>query len=142
MNNKCFRLWVSRAFIGFVFLINIQCALFFLVTPQRYVSGFELNGIQGIITIQGMGILFIMWNVPYLLAFVNPIRFRISLFEAFAMQFIGVVGESFLLSQIPARYTILSETLGRFVFFDGVGLLLLLISSALIMGIIKEANTD
>ncbi len=44
----------------------------------------------------GMGVLFLMWNVPYAVALWHPLRHRISLYEALAMQAIGLLGESLI----------------------------------------------
>ena len=47
------------------------------------------------------------------------------------MQFIGVVGESLLLATFPAGHTVIRESLGRFILFDGSGLLLLALAAFL-----------
>ena len=128
MNKHPLRIWLSRLLIALVFGINIECALLFLVTPEKFVSGFELSKITGIVVIQALGILFIMWNVPYFVALLHPLKYRLSLIEACVMQFIGVTGESFLLMRIPSGRVSLREALGRFVLFDSAGLLLFVYS--------------
>jgi hypothetical protein len=72
-----------------------------------------------------MGILFLMWNVPYAVAFWHPVRHRLSLLEAVVMQAMGVVGEMLLLWTLPAGHAALRATARRFILFDGAGLLVL-----------------
>ena len=67
-----------------------------------------------------------MWNVPYVVALVNPIKYRTSLFEAIVMQSIGLVGESFILGTLPSEYWILRSSILRFIIFDGAGLIALI----------------
>jgi hypothetical protein len=56
----------------------------------------------------------------------HPIRHWVSLLEAVAMQFIGVVGESLIYSSVPGNLVILRSSLIRFITFDLLGLLALL----------------
>jgi hypothetical protein len=132
MGKGHFRGWIGRLLIGIVFVINIECALVFLIFPDRYLSEFELQDLAGIAIVRGMGILFLMWNVPYFIALLNPLKYRISLIEACVMQLIGFVGESVLFLNIPLSHVNLRATLGRFILFDGAGLILLLSSLWLI----------
>ena len=74
---------------------------------------------------RGMAVLFVMWNVPYLVAFWHPRRNRISLYEALAMQTIGLIGESFILSTLGTGHALLRASILRFIAFDGAGLILL-----------------
>ncbi|HPO59539.1 MAG TPA: hypothetical protein PLV53_11900, partial [Anaerolineaceae bacterium] len=60
-----------------------------------------------------MGILFVMWNIPYLVALSDPARRRISLLEALAMQTVGVIGESLLLAGLPEGHTLLRASLNQ-----------------------------
>jgi hypothetical protein len=76
-----------------------------------------------------MGILFLMWNVPYALAAWHPRRHRTSLLEALIMQAIGLLGETALLLLLPPGHEPLRATAMRFIFFDGFGLLLLLVAA-------------
>lgn len=121
-------LWLARSLIGIVTILNLQAAVFFLLTPQDYAPGFELAGAVGNAMIQAMGLLFVMWNVPYIIAMIHPIKHRISLIEAVTMQGIGVSGETILLFTMPGNHPILSETVTRFIIFDGIGFLFLLFS--------------
>ena len=58
-------LWCARIVFGLVFVINVQCALQFVFIPNAYVGAYELEGISGIIALQGVGIAFLMWNATY-----------------------------------------------------------------------------
>ena len=63
---------LTRILIGLVLLDNIQAAILFLVSPGAFAPGFELSGVTGNAVIQGIGLLFLMWCVPYLVAFLDP----------------------------------------------------------------------
>ncbi len=86
-------IWVSRTLICAVTFSNLLAAFQFMLRPNIYAPGFELQGESGTAAIQGMGLLFLMWNVPYIVALLHPFKHSISLIEAVAMQTIGVVGE-------------------------------------------------
>jgi len=126
------RIWLARLLIGIVFFFNVQCAIAFLVSPEVYAPGFELGGAPGEGMLRGMGILFLMWNVPYAVALWHPLRHRVSLLEAVGMQAIGVLGESLLLLGFLAGHPAIRDSVGRFILFDGVGLGLLVFATALI----------
>ena len=131
------KLWLVRGLVGFVFFFNVQCAVVFILSPQSYVAGFELSGPTGEAMVRGMGILFLMWNVPYAVALWHPLRRRTSLVEAAVMQAVGVVGETCLLAAFPAGHPVFQQTGLRFILFDGTGLVLLLIA----VFITRRANT-
>ena len=76
------RLWLSRILIGSILFINIQSALAFITKPAIYAPAYELLGIPGTSAIKGFGVLFLMWNIPYAVAFLHPIKNRISLYES------------------------------------------------------------
>ncbi len=124
-------IWLARGLIGIVFFFNIECALAFLVAPQSYAPAFELSGAAGEGMLRGMGILFLMWNVPYAVALWNPISQRRSLLEAVAMQAIGVVGETILLITFPEGHAVVRDSVLRFILFDGGGLALMVAASRL-----------
>ncbi len=119
---------LARACIGIVILWNVQCAVVFLIWPERFAPGFQLAGAAGEAMVQGMGVLFLMWNVPYAVALWNPVRYRISLYEAVAMQAIGLVGEILILVSLPQGYALAAQSITRFIYFDGAGLLSLLVA--------------
>ena len=85
ISNKL-RCWLGRLLIGIVLVVNVQCALLFLWKPEVFALSFELDGSIGAAMLRGMGVLFLMWNVPYGIAVLDPVRHRLSLYEALAMQ--------------------------------------------------------
>jgi hypothetical protein len=127
------RLWTARVLIGYVLIVNVQAAVLFLAQPESFTAGFELSGAAGRGMVQGMGLLFLMWNVPYAVALSHPLKRRISLLEALVMQAIGVFGETFLLLGLPAGHPALVDSVGRFIVFDGIGLGALVIAYIVII---------
>ena len=113
-----------------VFFINVQCAILFIAWPGQFAPGFELSGPAGEGMIQGLGLLFLMWNVPYAVALSHPVRRRASLYEAIAMQALGFTGESLLLAGFPPGHPTLHAAVARFILFDGAGLVMLLAALA------------
>ncbi|MEN6408649.1 MAG: hypothetical protein ABFD44_02935 [Anaerolineaceae bacterium] len=128
MDIQRFRIWIARLLIGIVAILNLQCALAFLLSPDRYLTGFDLTGFPGRLSIQGMGLLFVMWNVPYLFAIWHPLVHRVSLIEAIIMQAIGLMVESILYLQIPSANPAISVSVQRFIGFDASGLVLLAVA--------------
>lgn len=122
------RIWLARACIAIVFIANVQCAIAFIAAPDSFASAYELSGVVGTATIQAIGVLFLMWNVPYAVALWHPVRHRLSLWEAVGMQAIGVTGESILTVSLPVGHPVLYSNLVRFILFDGSGLVLLLVA--------------
>lgn len=122
------RLWIARLCIAVVLAWNLECGVSFLATPQEFAPGFELNGVSGNAAVRGMGLLFIMWNIPYLVALWHPIRHRLSLGEACLMQGVGLSGESWLLTTLPNQQFVLRSSITRFIIFDLAGLLLLILA--------------
>jgi hypothetical protein len=120
------RQWTGRLLVAAVLLVNVQCALLFLWQPAAYAPGFELSGVVGEPIVRAIGLLFLMWNVPYAIAVLDPQKYRISLYEAIAMQSIGLVGETLLLQGLPPGHLAIRATVTRFIIFDGGGLLALL----------------
>lgn len=119
-------MWLARICIALVLAWNVQCAVAFLVAPVTYAATFELTGAAGEAAVRGMGVLFLMWNVPYVVALSHPARHRVSLYEAVAMQGIGVVAETLILLSLPTALTIARASIGRFILFDAAGLALLI----------------
>ncbi len=122
------RLWLARFLITVVTALNLQAALVFILWPERFMHGFELTGIPGAAAVRGTGILFVMWNVPYLVALWNPRKYRLVLGITVVMQFIGLVGESLILFTLPDGHALLSTSILRFIIFDGSGLALLMVA--------------
>jgi hypothetical protein len=120
------RCLIGRFLIGLVVFFNLECAFTFLIHPEQYTAAYELIGIPGEASIRGFAILFCMWNIPYLFALRHPIQYHISLWESILMQFTGLIGESWLLTQIPLQHNLLRGSIYRFILFDGAGLILLI----------------
>ena len=121
--------WISRLCIGLVLIWNLQAALTFIIWPAEQVPSFELSVEIGAAIIRSVGILFLMWNVPYAVAVWHPVRHRLSLYEAIVMQAIGVVGETWVFLATPASHVAARSSLARFMGFDSAGLVLLLIAA-------------
>lgn len=123
---KVNRVRIARFLMGLVVFINLQSALVFFIKPERFAPAYELTGTPGEVAIRGFAVLFVMWNVPYIVALINPLKYRVSLYEAIAMQSIGLAGESFILWTLPAENIILRGSILRFIAFDGGGLIALI----------------
>jgi hypothetical protein len=121
-------IWIARILIGIVTFFNLQAAVLFLLYPAAYAPGFEFSGTVGNAMIQAMGLLFVMWNVPYVVALLHPLKYRMSLIEAVIMQGIGAAGETILLMFLPGSQPVLAGSVVRFIIFDGSGFVLLLIA--------------
>jgi hypothetical protein len=123
------RIWLGRLLIGVVLLWNVQCAIAFLLAPATFAPGFELSGAAGEAAVRGMAVLFLMWNVPYGVALWHPVRRRVSLYEAVAMQTIGLIGESLILLSLGGAHPGAAGSVTRFIAFDGAGLALLVLAA-------------
>lgn len=135
-NNTCL---FASILIGIVFIINIQAGIDFYFNPEKYTAAYELSGIPGEISVSGVGLLFIMWNVPYAFALWNPVKNAISLVQATIMQALGVIGETALLCRFSAQdFPFLARSIKRFIYFDGAGLILLILAGYLILRYKKE----
>lgn len=106
--------------------MNLQASFQNLAKPEMYAGAFQLSGVPGRVAVAGMGILFLMWQVPYFVALLDPLRYRVSLHEAIVMQMIGLLGESLLRRTIGAPYAELRSSILRYIVFDALGLLFLL----------------
>jgi len=126
------RIWAARIFIGLVLGMNVDCAVAFLAAPGSYAPGFDLQGIVGEAVIRSYGILFLMWNVPYMFALWHPRKNHQSLIQAVIMQAVGLVGETLLYISLPAIHTQLRGSILRFIVFDGAGLAALCVAWLLI----------
>ena len=120
------RIWLARLLIALVMAWNLQAAFVFLTWPGAFAPGFELSGLPGEAAMRGIAVLFVMWNVPYVLAAWHPVRQLTSLKEAAVMQLIGLLGESAIFLSLPPVHTTLQGSILRFIAFDGSGLLALL----------------
>ncbi len=132
------RLWLACLLIAYVLFVNLQSAVLFLIQPETFAPGFELSGAAGAGMVRGMGLLFLMWNVPYAVALSHPLKRRVSLFEALVMQAIGVFGETLLLLGFPPGHPALVDSVGRFILFDAIGLGALVAALWLTLGFKKS----
>lgn len=112
------RLNLARALIGVVILFNLQAAVVFLLWPARFTPGFELGGAVGEAMLRGLGVLFLMWNVPYAVALWHPIRHRISLYEALAMQTIGLIWEAIIFTTLPNIHSYMKSATRHHIHFE------------------------
>ena len=126
------RLNLSRVLIGLVLVMNLQCAFTYLLWPERYTAAFEMSGEIGAAMIRGLGVLFVMWNVPYVVAAWNPERYRTALYMAIAMQAIGLVGESWIYLALPEVHAVARASILRFIIFDGLGVLVLVVAGLIV----------
>ncbi len=133
-------LHLVRLLIGVVTFWNLQAAVQFMFSPHKFAPGFELSGVPGESMIQGMGLLFLMWNVPYLVALIHPLKYLTSLVEAVIMQAVGVFGETFLLLSLKGSHDLIHESVRRFILFDSGGLILLLIALALALSLRRKVK--
>lgn len=124
-NRQLAAIWVARAAVGLVFAVNIECALAFILQPQRYSGGFEVSEVPGELIVQSFGILFLMWNATYPPVILSPHTQRSLFGVILAQQFIGLLGETWLLLKLLAGHPALYATGLRFVVFDGFGLLIM-----------------
>ena len=117
--------WFARLAVGFVFIVNVECAMAFILHPEKYIAGFEVGGVAGKVIVQSLGILFLMWNTTYPLVILRPQAHTTLFFIIICQQAIGVVGETWLWLALPAGHAALAATGLRFIVFDGLGLLLM-----------------
>jgi hypothetical protein len=122
------RLSLARAALLAVLAANMTAAIPFVIRPADYVVAFELSGAPGEVAVRGFGLLFLMWAVPFVPAIVHPTRYRVAFVCVLAMQAIGLIGESLMLAALPAGHDMLRATGLRFIAFDGIGLVVLLVA--------------
>ena len=120
--------WFARIAFAAVFVINVQCALQYVIWPQLYTSGFGLAGIPGNVAVRGLGVAFLMWNATYPAVIWNPLRFKALSNVVIAQQIIGLAGELAILLSLPAGFGAISASITRFVWFDAAGLVLMAIA--------------
>lgn len=115
----------ARIAVAAVFVMNVACALEFILRPELYVGGFELSGEVGRVIVQSLGILFLMWNAAYPPVICCPEKQRTLFAVILIQQSIGVIGETWLYFSLDASHTALRTTGLRFMICDGGGLLLM-----------------
>lgn len=112
----------ARIAVAIVFLLNVQCALQFVLQPTAFAGAYELSGAAGEAAVRGLGVAFLMWNATYPAVIANPRRFRAIFIVVLAQQAIGLVGEAAIMLGLPAGHDILAHSIMRFVAFDAAGL--------------------
>lgn len=120
--------WAVRLAFAIVFVVNVQCALGFIVDPGSYVGSYELSGVEGEVAVQGLGVAFLMWNVTYPAVIVNPRRFRALGVVVLIQQVVGLVGESWILATLPEGHEVLAGGIQLFINFDAFGLVIMVLS--------------
>jgi hypothetical protein len=134
-NVRFVTLWAARLVLALVFCCNISCALAFIFEPAAYTAGFEVTGVVGEVLIRGIGILFLMWNATYPLVIWHPVRYWQLFLIVMAQQAIGVAGETWLWLTLPPGHDPLVLTGQRFIIFDAWGLVMMVVTFALMMAV-------
>ena len=125
---------------AFVFVVNVQCALGFALTPEAYLGAYELAGAPGRVAAQGIGVAFLMWNCTYPLVIWQPWRYRVLAGVVLAQQMVGLAGESLIRATLPAGHDLLARSIDLFITFDAVGLVLMGASFAVLLFTAKSCN--
>lgn len=125
--------WTMRLCFAFVFVVNVQCALGFALTPEAYMGAYELAGVPGRVAAQGIGIAFLMWNCTYPLVIWKPRRHTTLAAVVLAQQAVGLIGESLIRATLPAGHELLASSIDLFITFDGAGLVLMGASFAFLL---------
>lgn len=120
----------ARIVVAAVFLINVQCALSFVLQPASFAGAYGLSGVSGNVAVQGIGVAFLMWNATYPAVIANPRRYRAVFLIVLAQQAIGLVGETAILLSLPASHEVLAASILRFIAFDAAGLIAMLAAFA------------
>lgn len=118
-------MWIARGAILAVLLWNLSAALPFVAKPQIYAGAFELSGTVGAVITRSIGVLFLMWLIPYIPAIHQPVHCRACLGVIIVQQLIGLGSEVWMALTLPAGHSALLATGLRFIAFDAAGLLLL-----------------
>ena len=139
-NRSGVRIRISRLMIAAVMLMNLQAAFLFMLRPGDFSFGFEMTGVAGEAMLQGMGLLFLMWNIPYIFAAIHPTRNFVSLVEAVIMQFVGVAGETLLLMGLQGDHPLIEASVLRFIIFDGAGWVVLIIALLLAINVRRSSR--
>ncbi len=132
--------WACRVCFALVFIVNIQCALSYVVMPESFAGGFQLSGVPGVVAVQGIGVAFLMWNATYPAFIVSPQRFKTLGIVVVVQQIIGLVGESAILMNLPSvGYAQLVESILRFILFDALGLIIMATSLAFLFFVLRRS---
>ena len=134
--------WATRICFALVFVINVQCAVQFVVNPAGFMGGFGLSGPEGQLAVAGLGVAFLMWNATYPLFIWQPNRFPVLGAVILAQQVIGLVGETALYLQLGSLTAVAGAAILRFICFDGAGLVLMGTSFALLCKIRQKPGRE
>jgi len=126
------RIGIARLLVGIITVFILQAAFAFIFSPGGFVYAYELSGAAGEAAVRGFGVLFLMWNVPYLFAILDPVRYRLALYFAMFTQLIGLIGVSCIFFTLSVEHVTLRNTNLRFIVFNAIGLLLLAIAYFLV----------
>ena len=128
-------IWFARIVVLAVFIMNVQCAISFIVWPEAYMASYALSGLSGKVVMRSIGIAFLMWNATYPAVIWSPYRHKLIFAIVLLQQVIGLIGESLLCISILGQSDVLVSSLLRFIIFDGVGLALMAFAFILVMRI-------
>ena len=78
--------------------------------------------------VRGIGVLFLMWNAPYLPVIWDPEKHWVLGVVVLAQQAIGLIGETWMWLTLPSGHAPLRATGLRFILFDGLGLVLMAVA--------------
>ena len=124
---------VTRLLVLLVFISNMYCAVMFFLNPGDYTAAFQISGEGAQTAIAGVGVAFAMWNVTYLPIIVFPYKFTMLFGVVVAQQIIGLAGETYLYLGLGPAQAIVASSIMRFIIFDAIGLVLLIIALTLSM---------
>lgn len=118
-------IWIVRVCFTFVCIVNVHCALSYILQPALFAPGFNLPSEAGSVAVAGMGVAFLMWNATYPAFIVSPHRFTVLGWVILAQQCIGLLGETAILFTLPESCSLAAISIQRFIAFDALGLVLM-----------------
>ena len=122
--------WIARFAVLVVFILNVMCAVQFIMEPTRYAAAYGLPATaEAGAMVAGLGVAFLMWNATYPAVIINPRRFHALFVVVLIQQAIGLVGESCILAQLIGAGLgngLMTAGIMRFVAFDAAGLVIML----------------
>jgi len=120
-------LLLSRIIVAVVMTWNLSAAIPFVLHPESYTASFGVQGggIGGMVLVRGLGVAFLMWQIPYLPVIWHPGRHRTCFLCVLGMQLVGLLGETLMMVNFPPGYLAVKATGWRFILFDGSGLILM-----------------
>ena len=134
--------WAVRIAFAVVFFLNVQCAVQFILWPGAFAGSYELSGVAGEAAVRGLGIAFLMWNCTYPAVIIRPERFKALGVVVLVQQAIGLVGETLLSVSLPGGHAILQGGISRFALFDGLGLVLMLVTFIWMMVALRKDSSS